>query len=110
MFEYLDLEIIAASVLLALSIGTLRATRKSNINWDLRFALLFAISLPLFYMYDANITVLNNIQSVKNGSKLRCEAGDNNYIVSIKDGWEIDKNYFLKESLLIRADKCELYE
>jgi len=110
MFDYLDQETIVAFILLTLVIGLLRSTRESNINWDLRFLLLFAISVPFLSVYEQNSIALENIQSIKNGNNLKCVVGLNSYRVSTKDGWSIDKNYFIKESVLIRADMCEDYE
>jgi len=43
-----------------------------------------------------------------NGEQLICEGNDSNkYSVSSKEGWSRDKNYFKKESLMIRADRCK---
>ena len=111
MFEYIDFQIVAASLLLLISVGLLlNAKKKSNKNWELRLLLLFAILLPFYYSYDISSRVVENIQSIKNGNKLLCVAGLVSYKVSTKDGWSIDKNYFIKESVLIRADMCEDYE
>jgi hypothetical protein len=110
MSDYLDQEIIAVSILLIFSTGLLRSTRKSSINWDLRFLLLFAISVPFLHVYYQNSIAVENLQSIKNGNNLKCLAGLNSYKVSIKDGWSIDKNYFIKESVLIRVDMCEDYD
>ena len=110
MSDYIDQEIIVLFILLTLLTGLFRSTRKSSINWDLRFLLLFAISLPFLLVYYQNSIGLENIQSIKNGNKLKCIAGLNSYRVSTQDGWSIDKNYFVKESVLIRADKCEDYD
>jgi hypothetical protein len=110
MFEYLDKEIIVASILLIISIGLLKGIGKNRINWYLRILFLFAISLPFIQIYDLDTTASENIQSLEEGSTLKCIMRDNSYRISTKDGWKINKNYFTKDSLLIRADKCEAHD
>lgn len=110
MFEYLDREIIVASILLIISIGLLKGISKNRTNWYLRILFLFAISLPFVQIYDSDATASENIQSLKEGVTLKCTLRDNSYRVSSKNGWVVDKNYFVKESFMVRADRCTIYE
>ncbi|MDQ7067973.1 MAG: hypothetical protein Q9M40_08365 [Sulfurimonas sp.] len=48
-----------------------------------------------------------NIKKFKSAKVLRCTSKEQQYRVSKKDGWEVDKYFFIKDSLMIRADKCE---
>ena len=67
-----------------------------------------------FSAYDEHSTGLENINDFKNKkATLKCVSGGglytspNTYRVSLDDGWQVDKDYFIKESFMVRADKCE---
>lgn len=111
MFAYLDREIIVASVFSILFsiflLGLLRSISKNRTTWYLKILFLFAILLPFVQMYDSYTTASENIQSLKKGVTLKCTLKDNSYHVSTKDGWQVDKEYFVKESFMVRADRCE---
>ena len=49
-----------------------------------------------------------NIQNFKGIKVLRCIKKDSRYRVSKIDGWEVDDLYFVKDSLMIRADICDV--
>jgi len=38
---------------------------------------------------------------------IKCYIEDFDYMVSKEEGWSIRANYFTKDSLLIRGDKCK---
>lgn len=67
--------------------------------------------------YDANSkysTALQNIQDFTNQNHtLKCISGGglysagNSYRVSISHGWEVDKHYFIKDSLSVAASSCQ---
>ena len=72
------------------------------------FAALFFISLPFIDADNSQTTAKNNLVHFTNGAKLICKGEDSNkYSVSSKSGWSRDKNYFQKDSFMIRADNCE---
>lgn len=50
-----------------------------------------------------------NTKYFNTAATLKCEGGDkNNYLISKATGWSVTATYyFLKESLLVRADKCK---
>ena len=110
MFEYLNFDLIKATIFLFIPISLLIFSRKANISQNLKILLVFLMSIVLAEAYYSYSSALENIQSAKDGSHLKCSIGDNNYKVSMKDGWKVDENYFLKDSLLIRADKCETHD
>ena len=72
------------------------------------FVALVFISLPFIAADSYQTTAKNNLVRFSNGKSMICEGKDSNkYSVSSKNGWSRDKNYFIKDSLLIRADECE---
>ena len=58
-------------------------------------------------------TAKSNTKEFQTGAVLKCHiggglySGSETYRVSIKDGWEYDKEYFVKDSISIRVNKCE---
>ncbi|MFK5937983.1 MAG: hypothetical protein QM497_06240 [Sulfurimonas sp.] len=72
------------------------------------FVALVFISLPFIAADSYQTTAKENLMRFSNGAELICEGSDSNkYSVSSKNGWSRDKNYFTKDSLMIRADNCE---
>jgi hypothetical protein len=76
---------------------------------------LFIILYVLLFV-DANSqysTATSSIKDFKRGQAIKCFSGGGLYTssdiyrVSFSDGWESDKNYFTKGSLMIRANKCD---
>lgn len=66
------------------------------------------IITPFIEAYNLQQDAILNQQHFKSNSSFICHAKDNNdYKVSKKSLWSIDDIYFIKDSLLIRADKCE---
>ena len=66
------------------------------------------VLMPFVEAYNLQQDVTLNQQHFKSNSSFICKAKDNNdYKVSKKNLWSIDDIYFTKDSLLIRADKCE---
>ena len=64
---------------------------------------------PLFTQMDAN----TNMRCFK-GSEcaLKCDSvqgmfASTEYRVSKKESWTLEDNYFIKDSIMIRADRCE---
>jgi hypothetical protein len=108
MFEYMDKEIVVAFILLLLA--SLLFTFSARKTLENKKRLIITSLLPILFMIVINFIssgASSNINAVKNGVSLKCWDADKEYRVSLKDDWEIDKNYFVKESLMIRADKCE---
>ena len=64
--------------------------------------------MPFIAAHSSKNDAQDNIQHFKTGTSFTCRAKDNNnYRVNLSDGWSSDGFYFVKDSLLIRADKCK---
>ena len=108
--EFIDPQLILTSLLLLLATFLLSANpkRKSSekgyfIEWVLLILIIINIAAPL---HEASCAQENK-NEFSQGRSFTCKNSGNQYRVSIKDGWEVDKSYFVKESLMIRADMCE---
>ncbi len=76
--------------------------------------LLISVGLIFFSAYDEHSTAIENLNNFKkNNATLKCISGGglytkaDTYRVSLDDGWKVDKDYFIKESFMVRANKCE---
>jgi len=120
MIEFISIETIKAVVVLMFSAtllfaGVYSAKRGKkeegytfNIKLSFAIVILICISLPFIEADNSQTTARNNLISFNNAKQLMCEGKDSNtYSVSRKNGWSREKNYFTKDSLLIRADQCE---
>ncbi len=121
MMEFFPLDIVKASILGILVTGIMyasflpkdkrnkeRVPPSAGVKLFSIFLVLFFISLPFIEAYINQTTAKKNLIHFSNGESFICEGGDfNKYSVSSKNGWSRDKNYFTKDSLMIRADKCE---
>jgi len=128
MIEYIDLELIKAlfmfSLVLVVITGASFSTPKRKKSKQLQsskkstakyywFAYVLFIATVIFLQADSSM--MQAKENIKNfrGAKVLCCTTQNGrdssskYRVSIKDGWEVDERYFIKDSLMIRADKCE---
>jgi hypothetical protein len=111
MLAFINYETVKSLTILLFAILLFIAFFQSNTK---KYKVTIAVIVPIFIiiiLLEALNTQSNaqtNLQNFKNGSSFICKSNDNNqYKVSKKDGWSIDNNYFLKDSLLIRADKCK---
>ena len=120
MMEFLEFGLVKASIIGIMATGLAYASVVSKGKRDkvsdttvgiklfFLFVVLFFISLPFIDADNSQTTAKENLMRFTNGAKLICEGSDSNkYSVSSKNGWSRDKNYFQKDSLLIRADRCE---
>jgi len=120
MMKFLEFGLVKASIIGILTTGFVYASVLSKGKRDkvpdttvgvklfFLFVVLFFISLPFIDADNSQTTAKENLMRFTNGAKLICEGEDSNkYSVSSKNGWSRDKNYFQKDSLLIRADRCE---
>ena len=106
--EFIDPQLILSSLLLLLATFLLSAKKKGSEKgyltvWVLLILIIINISAPL---HEASCAE-DYINEFSRGNSLTCKNSRDQYRVSMKDGWEVDKNYFIKESLMIRADMCE---
>jgi len=120
MMEFFSFNLVKASIIGIMATGLAYASVLSKGKRDkvpdstvgvklfFLFVALFFISLPFIDANNSQTTAKENLMHFTNGKSLMCEGEDSNkYSVSSKSGWSRDKNYFQKDSLLIRADKCE---
>ena len=118
--EFLSFGLVKASIIGILATGLAYASVLSKSKRDKEldttagvklffiFVALVFISLPFIAADSYQTTAKNNLMRFTNGKSLICGGQDSNkYSVSSKSGWGRDKNYFQKDSLLIRADRCE---
>ena len=108
--EFIDPQLILTSLLLLLATFLLSASgkrKKSEKGYLIEWVLLILIIINIAYpLHEASCTE-DNLKEFAQGSGFTCKNSSNNYRVSKQDGWEVDKSYFVKESLMIRADMCE---
>ena len=114
MFEYLNYGALGALgfMIFIIFVANLVSEKKMFIG---SYILLFiCIGLLFLEAYDKHTTALTNISDFKNKNvALKCISGGglytsaDTYRVSLDDGWKVDKDYFIKESLAVRANKCE---
>lgn len=113
MSEYLNYGALGVFIFFAIVVFFINyASKESHIG----FLIIVAICIG-FILFDANSqhkTALKNVSDFKNKrAVLKCISGGglyssaNTYKVSIDDGWSVDKDYFIKDSLMVRANKCE---
>jgi len=120
MMEFFSFDLVKASIIGIMATGLVYASVVSKGKGEKEsgttigaklfflFAALFFISLPFIDADNSQSTAKNNLIHFTNSGSFICEGEDSNkYSVSSKDGWRRDKNYFTKDSLLIRADRCE---
>ncbi len=112
MEDYLNYSLLVVmSIILIGSIGIALGTKTNDFGFS--FVILVMIG---FILLDANSefeTAKSNEKEFKKGATLKCYSGaglysgSTTYRVSKKKGWELDKKYFVKDSISISANKCE---
>ena len=114
MFTFMDKEIVVVSLVGLFAIFLLinsqrRANQPFKVNLFFKVVIILVILAPFIAMYDAKSTASENISFFKSDAGLKCETTtQSSYLVSKASGWTVHQEvYFLKDSLLIRADKCE---
>ena len=112
MFEYIDFEIVKAVLFsiaaLYLLLASTRSKKKPYAKYYHLVALLLLSSIFIIaYMSESKST--ENIKSFTQGRKLECQIDSALYSVSKEDAWVIEQGYFVRESLMIRADECHRF-
>jgi len=122
MTQFIDLELIKALIVLSLALALmvssfaaknkkkakqLQSSKKSSAKYYWLAYVLF-IAAVIFFQADSSMTqAKENIKLFRGVKVLRCTNDSSKYRVSKQDGWQVDGFYFIKDSLMIRADKCE---
>lgn len=106
MFEYINFELLKATIFF---IATAYIVLLSNSSKKQYYYLVMLLALSVIFINaDMNESKsIENIKSFSQGVKLKCQIDSTLYSVSKKDAWILDKGYFIRDSLMIRADKCE---
>ena len=121
MIEFIDSELIKALFLLSLilvflvpSLSTqkkkskqLQSSKKSSAKYYWFAYVLFITALIFFQADSSMMQAKENVKLFRGAKVIRCTNDGSKYRVSKQDGWQVDGFYFIKDSLMIRADKCE---
>jgi len=107
MFEYINSGAIIINTLMAFVLLMVVILEKAR-NVGSIFMLLIWLIISFYLMYDTNKTANNNISQFKAGHNLICNSGFNTtYSVSLKENWKLKDHYFIKNSFMIKVNKCE---
>ena len=113
MFDYLNMGLVVIeSILLFLALLVLpgiSVDMDKKVYTNIKFLIFVTLSIPTLDAYSAYLTANENITHFNKNKELRC-TNASSYLVSKKDGWKFDKTYFIKDSLMIRADHCKIFK
>ena len=109
MFEYVRQDMVGATTLGLFALwllGNSISKKRSMKLFNISIVLLF-IAINIYAPWSSEQDAVTNIADFQKGSVFTCTNAASKYRVSKKDNWEVDMNYFVKESLMIRADQCD---
>ena len=110
-FQTVTATIIAIFVLLLFNGSITKVKKKFTISNAMKVLLVLVFLIPFVESYSLSRDAQFNMPAMKENKTLICENADTNkYQVSQVNGWKVEKNYFLKDSLMIRADRCEVQD
>ena len=117
MLEFFSGETLKAVIFLIFGLALLYGATSSNKRGKKKsggtkafflLCVLISLTVPFIEATIAQSDAKSNLTNFVNGSRFICiESSDKKYSVSKKEKWSIKSIYFSKDSLLIRADKCE---
>jgi hypothetical protein len=112
-FEYMEAQVITASIMLVI-VGLLLnysgSSKTYKLTTSIKLLLILAFILP-FIASLYSISISNeNIEYFKSGKELECTNDKSKFLVSESSNWILKDDNFIKDSLMIRADNCELYK
>jgi hypothetical protein len=115
MFDYINYGGLGVMLFLAVIIAFSDSIGKDKtVSWGFYIILMILVGVLLFEGNSKYTTSLDNIDKFQNkNATLKCIVGggmyssSNKYRVSQKDGWTLDKRYFIKDSLMVKASRCE---
>ncbi|WP_151899640.1 hypothetical protein [Sulfurimonas hydrogeniphila] len=112
MFAFIDPDMIKAVILLILTIyafyGSLSLDgSKPSLLKAIHALIITAIAYVFVSAYNDKEDAIANTKAFLHKSVFVCKNSENLYRVSKKDGWSVDGYYFIKDSLMIRADGCK---
>ena len=107
MFEYIDVELVKAITLLMFSFLLYYASDDKK-NRSLSIPLFFAVMVFFIATYFTKETAQTNKRLFLDEKALICKDRLSDYLVSKENGYRLDDNFFIKDTLMIRADRCEI--
>ena len=110
MFEFINYGIVIISVMVILIFSMMfYANKKSNLNNSFSVFIIVSLVVVNIYMpYNSKVYAQNNIAAFENAKDLKCINENYSYLVSKKNSWKIDDNYFKKNGFIFRVDMCEV--
>ncbi len=106
--EFIDMHLIIPSLLLLFGLFLLGITTQENSKgYFIKGTLILLMILNMVDPIYTASCAEENIKAFNSKNTLACKTVYDRYRISKKDGWKVDKSYFIKESLMIRADMCE---
>jgi hypothetical protein len=73
---------------------------------NIAFLVLLNLHLPYNSMQNADL----NKNAFNNAEELKCIDADSTFKISKEQNWRIEKNYFLKDELIIKINLCEIID
>jgi hypothetical protein len=114
MFEYLNSSALGVIIFLTIVaiLGDI-AIKKKGISWFLYILIIIIYGLLFSDANEQFVTARENINNFKNSNAvLKCAIGGGLYSslsiyrVSRDGGWSLEKDYFVKDSLMVKASRC----
>jgi len=84
--------------------------KKSRDFVPLSLMILFAITLPIVESSGIKSSIEKNVNLFNKNQTLKCFSLSNQYLVSKNLSWSLFEDSFTKDSILLRADKCNSLE
>ena len=115
MFEYMNYGGLGILLFIGIVIFTIDGIgKKKEISWGSYISIVVITGLLVFDARTKETDASNNIKDFqKKNLTLKCIVGGglysipNKYRVSKSDGWSLDKEYFIKNSLMVKVSQCE---
>lgn len=109
MMTFLDAPLIIAILFLTLVFSVeIFSTRKTKASKSRYLLYAVILSIPFRIANTNKNDALENVKFIQDGHALKCTVDSTLYKVSHAEGWGVENDiYFIKDSLLIRADHCK---
>jgi len=84
-------------------------------SYKILMASLFLLALVFFFAWRESNSAKESIADFKSQKVLKCSSGGGAYSnpevyeVSSKSGWKFYKGEFVKESLIVQPNRCEIW-
>ena len=114
MFEYLNPGFIIMALLVivpgSFTLIIISKNKKKETERKVIKTFMMIVSIvPIWHAYYTYQTAEDNIGYFKQNKELHCASLTSSYKVSKNDNWQLDKNYFVKDSLMIKANHCKIF-